>query len=168
MHSGVSQPQPAQPATSSGRSDTRPTPEALRLLAIVVFFLLLAQFLIGMLVNFGTLPDSHPGTNAPEYFSGVVLGDLWALFSQHMLALQAHVALGALLGLAALALIWLAIVARVRAWIVASALGFVGILAAGFNGASFLNYGYDFSSFLMALGFILALCAYSIGLYVTR
>ncbi len=58
--------------------------------------------------------------------------------------------------------------ARVRAWIVASALGFVGILAAGFNGASFLNYGHDFSSFLMALGFVLALCVYAIGFYVTR
>ena len=40
--------------------------------------------------------------------------------------------------------------------------------AAGFNGASFLNYGHDFSSFLMALGFVLALCAYAIGLYVIR
>ena len=85
-----------------------------------------------------------------------------------MLALRVHVALGALLGLAALALLWLSIVARSRAWIIASMLGFVGILAAGFNDASFLNYGHDFSSFLMALGFVLALCAYAVGLYVTR
>jgi hypothetical protein len=164
MQTDAPQPQPAVAARRTGAT----APSALRPLAIVTFFLLLAQFLIGMLVNFGTLPDAHPGANAGEYFSGVVQGDVWALFAQDMLALRVHVALGALLGLAALALLWLSIAARRRVWIIASVLGFVGILAAGFNGASFLNYGHDFSSFLMALGFVLALCAYAVGLYVTR
>jgi hypothetical protein len=165
MQSGVSKPQ--SPA-SAGGSATRAAPAALRPLAIVTFFLLLAQFLIGMLINFDTLPSSHPGANASEYFSGVVQGDWWALVAQGILELRVHVALGALLGLASLALIWLSIVTRVRAWIIASVLGFVGIFAAGFNGASFLNYGHNFSSFLMALGFVLAVCAYAVGLYVTR
>jgi hypothetical protein len=43
-------------------------------------------------------------------------------------------------------------------------LGFIGILAAGFNGASFLNYGQDFSSLLMAVGFLLAAISYTIGI----
>ena len=73
-----------------------------------------------------------------------------------------------LLFLASLALIGLAIAARRRAWIVASAFGTIGIMAAGFNGASFLNYGHDFSSMLMATGFLLAVIAYGLGMYRTR
>jgi hypothetical protein len=165
MQSGISQP---QPTASAGESATRHLHPALRPLAILTFFLLLAQFLIGMLVNFDTLPSTHPGADASEYFSDVVQGDAWALVAQNILELRVHVAIGVLLGLVALALTWLSVAVRSRAWIIASVLGFVGILGAGFNGASFLNYGHNVSSFLMALGFVLAVCAYAVGLYVTR
>ncbi|HLW00306.1 MAG TPA: hypothetical protein VKT82_16695 [Ktedonobacterales bacterium] len=37
----------------------------------------------------------------------------------------------------------------------------------GFNAASFINYGHDFSSLLMSLGFLLALVSYLFGLYLT-
>jgi hypothetical protein len=47
-------------------------------------------------------------------------------------------------------------------------LGWIGVFAAGFNGASFLNYGHDFSSLLMTIGFLLALISYALGIYVTK
>jgi hypothetical protein len=45
-----------------------------------------------------------------------------------------------------------------------ASIGFIGVLGAGFNGGSFLNYNQDFSSMLMAVGFILAMLTYSLGL----
>ena len=140
----------------------------LRPLAALTLLLLAVQFLIGMLVNFYVeLPTDHPGANAPEYFSGVAQGVAWALLHSDLL-LVAHVAIGLALGLASLLLIGLAIAARQRAWIIVSLLGMVGIVGAGFNGASFLNYGHDFSSLLMSVGFLLAEIAYALGLYLTR
>ena len=134
-----------------------------RLLLSAILALLGLQFLLGMLANlFVTVPDAHPGRNAPEYFSGVAQGVIWALGSA-VEALRLHVILGLLLFLAALWLLALAIAARRRGRIVVAAVGLVGITAAGFNGASFMNYGHDFSSLLMALGFLLAAVAYVIG-----
>jgi len=62
----------------------------------------------------------------------------------------------------------LSIASRRRAWIISSIFGLLGIVAAGFNGASFLNYGQNFSSLLMSIGFLLAVIPYTIGIYVTR
>ena len=135
---------------------------ALMLVALAV------QFLVGMVVNlFVQVPDAHPGAQAGEYFSGVAQGVGWALVGGG-LPLQAHVILGLLLFVGSLAILALAFVARQRTWIVTAVLGWMGIMAAGFNGASFLNYGHDFSSLLMSIGFLLAVSAYAVGLYRTR
>jgi hypothetical protein len=91
----------------------------------------------------------------------------WAIVVD-ALSVQAHVLIGLLLVVTSLAILALAIVSRQRAWIVAAVLGWIGITAAGFNGASFLNYGHDFSSMLMATGFLLADIAYGLGMYRTR
>ncbi|HLX57194.1 MAG TPA: hypothetical protein VKR83_09240 [Ktedonobacteraceae bacterium] len=140
----------------------------LRTITVVILLLLAIQFLIGMLVNlFVTIPNSHPGTKAAEYFSGVVQGDVWAL-THGQLPLVLHVITGILLFLGASIVIGLAIASRRRAWIVTAVLGWLGIVTAGFNGASFLNYGENFSSLLMAIGFLLAVIPYAIGFYVTR
>jgi hypothetical protein len=45
----------------------------------------------------------------------------------------------------------------------ASVLGALAILGAGFNGASFLDYGHDFSSMIMAGLWALALACYLAG-----
>jgi hypothetical protein len=71
---------------------------------------------------------------------------------------------GLLLFLVSLILIGFAIAARRMAWIKVSVVGLLGIMAAGFNGASFMNYGHDFSSLLMSIGFLLAAVPYTIGL----
>jgi hypothetical protein len=121
-----------------------------------------------MLVNlFVQVPAVHPGANAPEYFSGVVQGVVWALLHAP-LWLLVHAIVGLLLFLAALILIGFAIAARRRAWIIISVLGFFGIVAAGFNGASFMNYGQNFSSLLMSIGFLLAAIPYTIGLSLSH
>jgi hypothetical protein len=140
----------------------------LRALTAIILLLLAAQFLVGMLVNlYVQVPSVHPGTNAPEYFSGVVQGVAWALLHAP-LWLQLHTILGLLLFIASIVLIAFAIAARRRAWIILSIIGLIGIMAGGFNGASFMNYGHDFSSLLMSLGFLLATIPYVIGLSLSR
>ena len=147
---------------------TKSSQRMLRTLTLIILLLLAAQFLVGMLVNlFVVVPSSHPGANAPEYFSGVVTGVLWVL-GHGTLWLLLHAIIGLLLFLASLILIGLAIASRRRAWIISSIVGLLGIVAAGFNGASFLNYGLNFSSLLMSIGFLVAVFPYMIGIYVTR
>ena len=48
----------------------------------------------------------------------------------------------------------------------ASVLGALAILGAGFNGMSFLNYGHDFSSMIMAGLWALALACYLTGMFL--
>jgi hypothetical protein len=121
-----------------------------------------------MIVNlFVQVPAVHPGANAPEYFSRVAQGVAWALVHSESWLLL-HVVVGLLLGISSFILLGLAIASRRRAWIVTAILGGIGIIGAGFNGASFLNYGHDFSSLLMSIGFLLAAVSYAIGFYITR
>lgn len=112
---------------------------------------------------FVKVPSVHPGADAPEYFSGMVQGVAWALIHAPLWLLL-HVIAGLLLFLASLILIGFAIAARRRAWIIVSVIGFLGIVLAGFNGASFMNYGHDFRSLFMSIGFLLAAGAYTIGI----
>ncbi len=136
----------------------------LRPAAAFTLALLAIQFLDGMVVNlFVDVPD-HPGTNASEYFGGVAQGVAWAL-AHGAWSLQLHAILGMLLFLAATLLIGSAIAARRRGWMIAAVVGWIGIVGAGFNGASFLNYGHDFSSLLMSVGFFLAMLSYVAGLF---
>ena len=135
----------------------------------MAFILLLAlglQFLLGMLTNlYVQVPSAHPGAQAPEYFSGVAQGVVWAL-AQSALWLRLHVLLGLLVFIGAIALLVRAIQIRSRTWIILASLGLLGIIGAGFNGASFMNYGHDLSSLIMSATFLLAMIAYLIGLYM--
>jgi hypothetical protein len=154
--------------TRSNETKTTISQSRLRVLTVIILVLLAAQFLVGMLVNlFVQVPTAHPGANAPEYFSGVVQGVVWALLHAP-LWLQVHTIVGLLLFIASIMLIAFAIAARRRAWIILSIIGLFGIMAGGFNGASFMNYGHDFSSLLMSLGFLLAAIPYVIGLSLSR
>ena len=154
--------------TRSTDTNTKVSQSRLRTLTAIILVLLAAQFLVGVLVNlYVQVPVVHPGANAPEYFSGVVLGVAWALLHAP-LWLQLHAIVGLLLFIASLLLIGFAIAARRRAWIVLSIIGLFGIMAGGFNGASFMNYGHDFSSLLMSPGFLLSVIPYVIGLSLSR
>jgi len=141
---------------------------SLRRLTALQIGLLATQFLVGMVVNlFVTVPSQHPGTNANDYFTGVARGVLWAL-GNATLMLRLHVVIGLVLAVVSLWMVWLAVRARRRVWIVATLVGASGIFAAGFNGASFMNYTHNFSSLLMAIGFLICALGYGLGAYVAR
>jgi len=143
-------------------------PPAARILAVnlIAALLLLVQYLLGMVANlYVTLPAHHPGANASNYFAGITSGVAWVI--PHGAGwVAAHAALGLALVLAALANIvftWRRGSRLVSATAVAGALFIIG---AGFNGASFLNYGNDISSMIMAGLWALALASYLTGLYL--
>jgi hypothetical protein len=125
--------------------------------------LLIVQYLLGMVVNLDTvLPGQHPGAGAGDYFSGAAAGLAWLISSGPAWA-AAHAALGmalAAFALAAIALAWRSSGTAGRA---ASVVGAAAIIGAGFNGTSFLNYGHDFSSLIMAGLWALALACYLTG-----
>ncbi|HSX16706.1 MAG TPA: hypothetical protein VLH86_01235 [Patescibacteria group bacterium] len=126
--------------------------------------LLVVQFIVGMYLNFYTeLPDSHPGT------SGSFAPSIpWVLANHAGLALVIHVIVWILLTVGGIAVLVRAILSRRKAYIVGSSVGFLFILMAGSGGLSFLNRGgADKDSFMMAIGFIVALVAYGVTFYKT-
>ena len=124
-----------------------------------VFLLLIAQFLAGMAANLWVqIPAHHPGVSG-NYFVGTVRGVTWAL-RHGALLLQLHVLLGTVLGVLSVVLLIRALGRRRPYGFWWPLLGWVGVFGAGANGASFLNYGHDFSSMLMSVGFALALLSY--------
>ena len=141
---------------------------AARLLAVnlAACLLLLIQYLLGMAANlYVTIPARHPGAGAGNYFTGAASGLAWVISDGPAWA-AAHAAFGLALVLAALAAIELTRRQGSRAATAASVLGALAILGAGFNGASFLNYGHDFSSMIMAGLWALALACYITGMFL--
>lgn len=130
--------------------------------------LLLAQYLLGMVVNlYVTLPGRHPGASAANYFAGAASGLAWVIADGPAWA-AVHAAFGLALVLAALA--GLALTWRVgsRPATLISAIGALAILGAGFNGASFIDYGHAFSSMIMAGLWAVALACYVTGIFFAR
>jgi hypothetical protein len=138
----------------------------LRITFLYALVMLIAQFLLGMAVNlFVKIPTDHPGSNPPEYFSGVAQSVTWAILHGNVL-LAIHAAFGLGLVIAAIGTLVQAIANRRRGIVVSALVGFIGVVGAGFNGGSYLNYHEDFSSMIMATGFAIAVVAYSAGLYL--
>jgi len=127
--------------------------------------MLVAQYLLGMAINlFVTIPGNHPGSNPPEYFSGVLHSVSWAILHGGLFV-TLHAAFGLVIVIGAIGTLVQAIRLGGGARVTWSALGFVGVLGAGFNGGSFLNYNQNFSSMLMAIGWALAMTSYIVLLY---
>jgi hypothetical protein len=132
--------------------------------AIVMLSLLLVQFLAGMFVNlYVGIAPSHPGANGSPVV-GAVLGGAWAIASGGP-ALAFHTALGLLLTAGSLALLAVAIVASRRVLVATTSVGLLGVLGAGLNGIGFLNYGMDKATYLMAVGFSVAVAACAATLF---
>ena len=145
---------------------TPSVPAARRTLTLAIAIVLLVQFTLGMIVNlYITIPRSHPGAKAGNYFSGLAHGLPWAA-THAAFPLALHAGLGLLAAVGTVALLLINIRSRKRSHIVTAALGAAFTVAAGFNGASFLNYGHDLSSLLMAIFFAVALAAYITSLYL--
>jgi hypothetical protein len=143
---------------------TRASPAG-RLITVnaAVCLLLLIQYLLGMVVNlFVALPARHPGAGAGDYFAGSASSLAWVISGGPGWA-AAHAAFGIALALAALAAIALTWRQGRRLATATSVLGALAILGAGFNGASFVDYGHDVSSMIMAGLWALALACYLTG-----
>ena len=101
----------------SAQIDTHVTNEqfaAYRRGSLAAILMLIAQFLLGMGVNlFVVIPKDHPGSNSPEYFSGVVQSVAWALVHGHILLIL-HAGFGLVLVFAAVGTLVQAIRSRNR------------------------------------------------------
>src|ERR1700682_5155392 len=107
---------------------------AYRLTSLIAVLMLIAQFLLGMGVNlFVVIPKDHPGSNPPEYFSGVAQSVAWALLHGHILLIL-HAAFGLVLVFAAIGTLVQAIRSRTRSLIITAAFGAFGVIAAVVNG----------------------------------
>jgi len=138
----------------------------LRHVALAALALVLVQAGLGMIANlYVTVPDHHPGARPANYLTGSWHSVAWAI-GHGAPALAIHAALGL-----ALAVLVVGVAARtfviasrpVRAWSVLAALFVVG---AGFNGASFLDFGNNISSLIMALLAFGAVACYAVVLYL--
>lgn len=137
-----------------------------RALTLAVAIALIVQFMLGMITNlYVTIPHSHPGAKAHNYFSGLVHGLAWAT-AHGAASLAAHTLLGLILAISTVALVVLSVRSRQPKRIAPALIGAAFTIGAGFNGASFLNYGHDLSSMLMATFFAVALVAYITALYL--
>lgn len=156
--------------TVSGQNTTQREPARrrwLRNLAAFMSLALVAQFFLGMVNNlYVTIPNQHPGANAHNYFSGVASSLAWAISVGSSTWLAAHVALGCLLVLVAIACIVLAARSRSALWIWSMSFGASFIIGAAFNGTSFLIFNMDYSSLIMAGLCGLAIASYVIALYL--
>lgn len=166
-------PHQAPPPLVARDSRSRALSRAWRVLIAAILLLLLAQFLVGMVVNlYVQIPSAHPGTRGATPFSEDVpqieQGLGWAL-AHGDLNLRIHVVLGLLLGLTALLIIGLAIATRRRARVLISVAGALTIAGASINGVAFLNAGGQaLNSLAMSVNFLLALVIYAVTLYRTR
>lgn len=131
---------------------------------LVMLVLLMVQFLVGMFVNlFVGIPPVHPGAS-DSYIRGAIFGLAWAI-TRGAPALAIHAAVGLLLTLGSLALLAISVLSGRRLLIVTTALALLGILGAGLSGTGFLNYNEDRQTFLMAVGFSVAVGAYVATLF---
>lgn len=143
-------------------SAARPA-SAYRNLSVVIFLLLIVQFLLGMWANlFVVVTRHHPGANA-SYFPGAARSILWALSHGGPL-LEAHVGVGLLLFVLGVRLLVLAVRTGEPGLAWWPVVGLVGVFAAGGNGASYLDFGKDFSSMLMAAGFAVAMFGFGMAM----
>jgi hypothetical protein len=143
-------------------------PQFMRPSLLGTTFALLVQFLLGMVINlFVTIPTSHPGAQTPQYFAGVVQVIGWAVATQWpWIAL--HVGFGVILAVTGVTFLLRAWRAGQRNVVIWCIVGGLAAIVAAFNGASFLIYGQDFSSMIMAAGFALSIGSYIVGLFLAR
>jgi hypothetical protein len=140
----------------------------LRFLALVALVLLVIEFLFGMLVNlYVSIPSPLPGTT-PSTSGNVLHGLVWSLEQTGLPTLLLHVVVGLLLVLVSLALLVLSLVARRGPWLAVSLIAIGGTIIATLGGSYFVETGGLGSSLVMSIGFLTALIAYAVGLYVTR
>jgi hypothetical protein len=148
----------------SSDAPTVPSGLVLRRPLLGVILVLLVQASVGMVVNLDvSVPVHHPGARPSNYLTGSLQSVAWAI-GHGAAALAIHAALGLALVVLALAVAVLAARRAGRSVTALTSLGGLLVLGAGFNGASFLDFGHDTSSLVMALLCFAAIAAYSVAL----
>lgn len=123
---------------------------------ISMVVLLVAQYILGMATNlFVQFPENATTAQNWEF-----------AWSQPVLV--AHMILGILLLLSAIALAIHAYMRKNKVWIKASLVGLIALFVTGFAGSSFVDSQNDAYSFAMALGYVVAILSYIIGLYLNK
>ncbi|HSX09379.1 MAG TPA: hypothetical protein VLF93_04445 [Candidatus Saccharimonadales bacterium] len=113
---------------------------------------LFLQFLLGMFTNlFVEFPDKANEKT------------LWE-FSKNQMPIVLHMVIAALLVIGGIVLLVRTIRKKDKQWIIAASVGLVALLFATFAGAQFIPSQQDSYSYIMAIGFILAVFSYGWGL----
>ena len=146
--------------------ETSTRTHGLRLQSFGAVVLICLQSGVGMFVNlFVAIPDNHAGSKPSDFFSGSTQSIGWAV-AHGAVALVIHTELGLLLAVMVIGIVARALSIGRRAlttWVVLGALFTIG---AGFNGASFLDYNKDVSSFVMTALALAALLCFMVVVYV--
>ena len=124
------------------------------------------QFIAGMTLNlFVTISKPHPGYKASNYFVGIFHALIWSLDGNGGLALAIHAYLAIILVLGSLSLLATSIKFGLPKWIWLSVIAAVFTIGALFNGLSYVNYGHNISSMIMACCWLVAVSAIVFGLF---
>jgi hypothetical protein len=139
--------------------------KSLRRFAIALLIAYGLQFVVGMFLNlFVELPKTHPGRTGNEYFSRSFASLGWALSGGGGPALFTHALIGALLFAGSVSLFIVALAFRAHGWRWATGVAAFFTFGAFFNGMSFLDYGEDFSSAIMAGCWLIAVTSVLVAL----
>lgn len=123
------------------------------------------QFAAGMTLNlFVQLPKSHPGSSGDEYFTRSFTSLGWALSGAGGWVLFTHALIGSLLFAGAVVFFIVCLARRARGWRWVAGLTAFFTFGAFFNGMSFVDYGEDFSSAIMAGCWLAAVTCLIVGL----
>jgi hypothetical protein len=130
--------------------------------------ILLIQFGLGMWINlFISIPQNHPGADAPNFVVGFFQSVVWGI-AQGGLLVAIHIVLGLtvvtfhpVLGILPLSVQW-----GPRGSVLCGATAAILAPVAAVSGAAYLTYHQDLYSLLMALGFGGVVLCYTISLYV--
>ena len=120
-------------------------------ISIIIF--LVIQYLLGMYTTMFVQFPEH----AKE-------GQLW-LFAWHQIPLALHIIIGLALLIDVIILIVRSFLEKSTVWIITSVVGAVAILTAVTGGSLFIPTQMDIYSFIMAVGFIIALLSFGWGVY---
>jgi hypothetical protein len=135
-------------------------------MALGAVLALLIEASFGIAVNlFVTIPPQHTGAHPSNYLTGSWNSVIWAM-SHGAVSLVVHAILGFILALMSISIVVRATHLK-NAWMNTWAiLGLLFIVGAGFNGASFLDYNKNVSSFVMALLAFASIASYAIMIYL--
>jgi hypothetical protein len=140
--------------------------KALRLQTFGAIVLICVQSGFGMFVNlFVSIPKRHSGSQPSDFFTGSLHSVAWVV-AHGAVALYIHTLLGLLLAVMVIGMVARAFALGQRsltAWVI---LGGLFTIGAGFNGASFLDYNRDVSSFIMTILALAALLSFLVVVFL--